>query len=1129
MNLKEKYNRDEFVKFIKNFIPCYAQDIRPADSNGLGITKDAYFLGECSELDLSIFELTHMSQRDARVALSMDGFKLMKRSAAYRALVVYHAENGDDWRLSLMTVDPDVSEKGKITETFSNPRRLSFFLGPKAKVRTPNKFLINKGAVKDFDDLVSCFDVEVVEKEFFAHYKKLYEQLREYLDKDHAFANFAAKNNVDLNPFAKKLLGQIVFCYFLQRKGWLGALSEKAVSDGDIDFMRSMFVRFTSNGKNFFNDCLEYLFYDSLNKPSEASASFYRPHFNCQVPFLNGGLFEPLEYYDWEKEFLYIPNEIFSNNDKTGILDIFDLYNFTVYEDDPTDREVAVDPEMLGKVFENLLDENIRKGQGAFYTPREIVHYMCQESLINYLTAGNDLDRYKIRALIKKQEVSFGDSEKQKLNNLLSNIKVCDPACGSGAFLVGMLNEIIAARRQLIQAPEHLLKKESIENSIYGVDIDLGAVEIAKLRLWLSLVVDYELDAIEPLPNLDYKIMCGNSLLEELVICSDTIQLFDPDLIKNEHRNKSITKEEREKIEREIKQKQKEFITLKQQYKLSKEETSEREDEIKQLQKQIGPKRTHNTHLKKLDQATLFEEKTIDYFKILRELHRKYFREHDSSEKKQIRERIDSIEFSFIQHSVDKKTDEINEKIKNLNMQKPEDRKKNSELLKKKLDYSSIPSNIKQTKLRPYFLWYLNFHEVFQDKGGFDVVIANPPYGLVGSDREVEKKYYTSGRFKLVAYKINFYLLFIERGLELLKPDYGVQSFIVPKSLVFNSYYEKTRRNLLTSYSVPLIVELEGKVFNSAEVGDSILMFAQMKRPTQDSYLVYRIDDAVSPGSLIISSQKNLQSDLMKTAGCMFRKTGLNLPRTKQTLFDICSVNNGLNPGNVKHILLSNEKLSEKHRKLLLGRNLQRYAINWSGTWVNFDYSLKDKINVSEIKSKKGMTAQKRVDFALRSIEIYEPMKVMVRKTADHIIACLDRDGLCFDSLSYGIRSKDKRLSPKYILGLLNSKFINYIHDEFSQNQGKVFAKVLAKNLKKLPMPDLDINSSEGLEKHDSIVKLVDQILIQKENDPMGDSSHLESEIDEIVFNLYGITDEERKIIAEAIYPLLAREVLSKN
>ena len=251
---------------------------------------------------------------------------------------------------------------------------------------------------------------------------------------------------------------------------------------------------------------------------------------------------------------------------------MFDRYNFTVNEAEPLEKEVAIDPEMLGKVFENLIEENLRKGLGSYYTPREIVHYMCQESLINYLdTALNSASRRseernenKLSSAMKNpsrlcsrrrrsneivpradietfihlgEQISHYEAVETRyaikmpksiekharlIDEKLADITICDPAVGSGAFPVGMMTEIVRARSALTpyfndvhdRTPYHF-KRHAIQNCLYGVDIDPGAVEIAKLRLWLSLVVDEEdVKQIKPLPNLFYKIVTGNSLLE---------------------------------------------------------------------------------------------------------------------------------------------------------------------------------------------------------------------------------------------------------------------------------------------------------------------------------------------------------------------------------------------------------------------------------------------------------------------------------------------------------------------------------------------------------------------------------------------------------------------------------------
>lgn len=492
------------------------------------------------------------------------------------ALVAFYNEDRNDWRFSFIKLDTaliqDDKGKIKIVNNFTPAKRFSFLVGEFEPNHTAQSRLVSL-LEKDYptlDEIEEAFNVEKVSKEFFENYKELFLQLTEDLknireneSSQRINAEFTLKSISDAD-FCKKLLGQLVFLYFIQKKGWLGVARDKKWGEGDKQFLRHTFERAINEGKNFFNDYLEPLFYNALANGERDDNWF--GELDCKIPFLNGGLFERYHDYDWVNTDIVFDNTIFSNNKKTkngdvgtGILDVFDRYNFTVKEDEPLEKEVAVDPEMLGKVFENLLEVQDRKSKGAFYTPREIVHYMCQESLINYLcteldinddnnniTDSTNLTKQDIEDFIhhsdkisqleniatdKENENSkykhiFSDSIKNNakaIDKALEDIKICDPAIGSGAFPVGMLNEIVRARIALVESgflseakkrTTYEYKRQAIQNSIYGVDIESGAVEIAKLRLWLSLVVDEEdIENIKALPNLDYKIVCGNSLL----------------------------------------------------------------------------------------------------------------------------------------------------------------------------------------------------------------------------------------------------------------------------------------------------------------------------------------------------------------------------------------------------------------------------------------------------------------------------------------------------------------------------------------------------------------------------------------------------------------------------------------
>ena len=530
----------------------------------------------------------------------------LKRDEDYKeaGFVAFVSPNSQSWRFSYVRMeygskrDPK-SGKFKPEERLTPARRYSYLVGADEQCHTAQtRFLAllqNTSDHPTLDQIEDAFSVETVTKEFFGEYARLFNvteaALAAVVKRDKALRDEFKAKGVSTVDFAKKLLGQIVFLYFIQKKGWLGVAKDGNWGDGPRNFMRLLVGRTVVGKQSLFNDVLEPLFYDTL--ATDRGKQAWCPTFQCRIPFLNGGLFEPLAGYDWEKSDIDLPDALFTNKQSspagdvgTGILDVFDRYNFTVNEAEPLEKEVAIDPEMLGKVFENLIEENRKKGLGAYYTPREIVHYMCQESLINYLDNGlnhptkpigaatlepdkqpplfvdsgekikpkpGQLEFTEVgsRSLVPREELKSwiyqsdqfshyaaaiaagtkGDHYPKppdsirkyapEIDALLHDITVCDPAIGSGAFPVGMMSEIIRARaaltpyfNDLAERTSYHFKRHAIQNSLYGVDIDVGAVEIAKLRLWLSLVVDEEdVQHIQPLPNLDYKIVVGNSLL----------------------------------------------------------------------------------------------------------------------------------------------------------------------------------------------------------------------------------------------------------------------------------------------------------------------------------------------------------------------------------------------------------------------------------------------------------------------------------------------------------------------------------------------------------------------------------------------------------------------------------------
>lgn len=361
------------------------------------------------------------------------------------------------------------------------------------------------------------------------------------------------------------------------------------------------------------------------------------------------------------------------------------------------------------------------------------------------------------------------------------------------------------------------------------------------------------------------------------------------------------------------------------------------------------------------------------------------------------------------------------------------------------LDKERAGGEVDELKLKP-----MDFEKTFPEvmkQGGFDAIVGNPPYVLIGSDKPEEQKY-ISKKYKLISYKFNTYLLFMEKALDLLNENTGYLGYIIPKSLVFNTFFSKARGELLKNYCIPSIIEIKSKVFANAEVGDSLLFFANKKDKSHSNVLEYLIVKNIYPVFELLQKYDTLQKKLLDETQNKFFIDGLTLKIKTRPLMDLCVISNGLNPGNVRHILFSEKKETRNHQKLVLGRDIKRYDIKWSGTWVNYDPNLKNLLTLKDTKSKKGMVAQKKVDFALRKEEIFRADKIIVRKTADRIISSYDDEGFYLDSLAHSVQlKKDTKESILFILGLLNSSLINYLHDNLSLNKDKVFAKVLGKIL----------------------------------------------------------------------------------
>ncbi len=1069
------------------------------------------------------------------------------------ALVAFVSAKIEDWRFSLVKLEYALEEndKGQLKgiEKFTPARRWSFLVGENEKSHTAQTqlepILADDENNPTLERLEEAFDIEKVSDDFFVEYRRLFIETKSALDdvllaEASLKSEFEAKqiNSVD---FAKKLLGQIVFLYYLQKKGWFGVPRHGAWGEGSKNFLRELFEKKHGEYQNFFNDILEPLFYEALRR-DRSDVDHYYSRFNCKIPFLNGGLFDPIHDYDWWELDLLLPNELFANtkvvngDEGTGVLDVFDRYNFTVREDEPFEKEVAIDPELLGKAYEKFnairpdnFDEYLealddgKKGSeskfnkkfGVYYTPREIVHYMCQQSLIQYLhTALNEQKSYRefgteqqgmfgnenrqgqlamaaeaelpvisiaeIEDLILRGDrireldarlMAKGDENKTKIpksirlnaarvDEALASVKVCDPAVGSGAFPVGMMNEIVKARdvlRNYTQASEayensevstYQFKRACIENSLYGVDIDPGAVEIAKLRLWLSLIVDEEdPQNIKPLPNLDYKLMQGNSLLG-------------------------------------------------------------------------------------LPQGALLNPETLEK---LEERIKLYFDETHPTKKKEYRKKISAL-FGQLVESASQFTPELGD---------------------------------------VNFDFYTYFSEVFKD-GGFDILIANPPYVGESGNKDLFRPIALGNLGGFYQGKMDLFYFFFHLALNIGKNE-SVCTFITTNYYVTATGAKKLRQDLEKRSTVKAIVNFnELKIFGSA-LGqhNMITIFSKGKEKTTLADIVNTHRHGVADGNIIskITNKadeeteyiKASQKDLFDGKESYLRLSGIGkqdttqkllnkLASSKETLGAICNVNQGVVSGcdyvsgrNIKKIKnvvniqkndgifvfdLDNprdrrviETFSNNEKELLRSfyknSDIRRY---WSSftprkRLLYYQAGLDEKkypnvyrhlIKYSDILKGRLETYGEAYHWTAlhrsRDENIFSVPKIVVPyRSSINSFAYNENEWFC-RSDCYVITSKNNSYDLKYILALLNSN----LYFLWLYHRGKRKGNIL--ELFQVPLSEIPIPSISE-DKQQPFIKLVSQIITLKNDNPSADMSAIEAQIDALVYELYGLTEEEIAVV----------------
>jgi len=987
-----------------------------------------------------------------------------------------------------------------------------------------------------------AFDVEAVTKDFFREIANWYFWALKHV----AFPKDAPKEADGHDHISViRLITRLIFCWFIREKGLIpGTLFDRRRLSEELEGFAPDKPHDTTSV--FYRAILQNLFFATLNTEMDQRGwrredqnfmahSLYR-HKECfrdpkaalewfkNIPFLNGGLFECLDkdlgegveprykrvdgFSDRSDSRPTVPDFLFFGPEREvdlsadygdkkfrkvrvrGLIDTLNHYKFTIEENTPIEQEVALDPELSGKVFENLLaaynpetGATARKQTGSFYTPREIVDYMVDEALVaclktkvqqTFLSVGpgdtgiptgasqpNSADRnvcatleHKLRHLFAYNDEPhpFTPPEVDALIAVIDGLKTLDPAVGSGAFPMGILHKLVfilgkldprneswkerqiarvrdtlataekiedatARERAVRELEQHIAgineafenneldygrKLYLIENCIYGVDIQPIAVQIAKMRFFISLIVDQKIDdaqpnrGVRPLPNLETKFVAANTLIG---VNRPGQQLL---------RNLDIDKKEAEL--RRVRERHFLARTPRQKAKCRDDDTRLRA-EIAELLKGDG---WDTTTARRLASWNPYDQNTsADFFD-------------------------------------------------------PE--------------------------------W------MFGVTDGFDIAIGNPPYvfarnsaakGLTDADKS-----YFYAHYALAEYQVNLYPLFVERGSHFLTPS-GVLCFITPNNwLTINT--NKLLRKFVLAKSEVVIVNFYARVFESADVDSAIVVFRKSGGPSIVQLWEYEdgfrfIKEAECKFFL---NQRDHIINFEAFKGGGVSELLMKIESQSDPLGLVADVKAGLKAYEVgkgdppqskemknQRVYHSTRQSSKSYIKYLDGKDVCRYRLNWSGEFLKFGYNL----------------AAPRKDFRL-----YSTKRILVRqipaKPPYCIHACLVEE-TCLNDLN-SINVINFKESPEAVLGILNSRLVSFwfIH-KFGKMQWETFPQFKVNELAEFPLPKMRIENLAD------IAKRVKQILAAKQQCPNADTSALEREIDQQVYALYGLTPEEIAIV----------------
>jgi len=1088
--------------------------------------------------------------------------------AEYHGVLAVFLGPQKDYRFTFAAKVANLDQEGNLLNRETAPRRFTYLLGPNESCRTAaERFsrLSDKAHSATINDVIEAFSVEKLNKEFFTDYCNALERVRSEIGERHKWD----KKTVDLE--AQTLLNRLLFLYFVQRKGWLNR---------QRDYLYRNFQRFADDGAEkttFLDRFLRQLFVKLSTEGPQADVPDH------DLPFLNGGLFSD-EYGDEHHDEsvgrhfrLKVGNGIFSYIFEN----LLERYNFTIHEDSPMSYEVAIDPEMLGRIFEALTlqkeesesgGKSLRHDTGSHYTPRAIVHYLCRDSLAASLVsqppfAGTkDASERVCRILALDATEGIDEEMRLVLNECLTpdearklldhvfDLRACDPGVGSGAFPMGLLHEMVnlarlcegraAGKDPVLHDPTwlYVTKKHIIGRVIYGVDIQQQAVEICKLRLWLSLMVDYELSAdpdncearsfrkalkeIEPLPNLDYKIRRANSLVD--YIHGEPIELKQP-------AGKSIA-----------------ALPLSQL-------TSAKRDFF-------------NAHT-----AAAKRKLRLAIFTAMTELGRIEL----------TRTRTETAKgFGFaLDDTAAQRVSEIDHGLKELAFiaSQLRDAKKMSaqgqeEALDRVRERFDDPD-------KPTFIWQLDFAEVFHReekvwgdsllsgdnlsesressvRNGFDLVIGNPPYIRIQTLKKADPKlveYYKERYVAAGKGNYDLYVVFVERSLELLNKQ-GQLAFILPHKF-FNAQYGEPLRGLLakgkhlrhvihfgdeqifpgaTNYVCLLFLAKSGtetlnfvraddlKLWMSSEQGVGATFTAKEIGRTEWNFPVGKgaeLFERLQRSSVKLGdAAARMSQGPITSADTVYLFKDFKL--AKKGLFEVVSKELG------ESFLIEEEILKRVVRSGSIGRYhaettamvLFPYEVKQNQARLytppemeqNFplawDYLIKNK-NLLELREHGSFKDKDWYRFGrTQNLGLWEQPKLLVPYMITNLGAYLDvTDNFYFINVTtggYGITTSGEHGSLAYLCALLNSEPLNFCFKRVSTNFHGGYFAANKQFIERLPIPKSNETQREIVERLvDHLLWLHRQLSVAKPDrnhpqDPLI-ASYFEQTVNALVYELF--------------------------